>query len=175
MAFTGSYIAPVEFRCTGTPAAGTTVWIARGPAQLSAFVRRVRLTLGFDGTAAAATLRLGLYTGTGAASATGGTAITPGKKSEGYPTSTMQDVRQDVAAGALTTAGITFAADPLHVFGLPISVTGHNVFVDVRFGLRNDLDDARKLGANDHIALRVQTVAGVIGWSATGDVEWDEA
>lgn len=174
MGFTGSYIAPVEFRMTGATAAGSAVWIARGPASGSAYIRRVRLTLSFDGTAATGTLRIGLYSATGAATASGGAAITPQKKSAGYPTSTMTDVRQDTAAGALTITSITLGASPMHVFGIPISVTSSVQFADVLFGLVGSTDDAFKLGANDHAALVVQTATGVIGFGGTGSVEWDE-
>lgn len=172
---TGEYIAPVEVRQTSTAAAGQTVWNLRGPTALKAYIKRLFLTVVFDGTAAAATtLRYGVYRGSGAASPTGGTALTPEKKLSTFATSTTSDVRQDTTGVGLTTTSIAYDAIPCSVLAIPVSVTSTAQTYDLRFDTPEQLDAPVVIAANEHIAIRLQTVAAVIGLGIFGHVEWVE-
>lgn len=184
---TGSYLSSIEVRHTSAAAAGVTVWNFRGPPTLKAYIRRLWGTMTFDGTAVAAsgTLRYGLYLGTGAASASGGAARPGQKKLSTYPTSTATDVRGDITGVGLTTAGITYVTDPIAVLGLPVislqvavpatsATQGVSREVDIQFKQPGEADSPLVIGPNEHLALRLQTVAAIIGLGFTGYVEWDE-
>ncbi len=183
----GSYITPFEVRCTSASAAGVTVFNFRGPTSLRAFIRGIRGRVTFDGTALAAsgTLRFGFYRGVGASVPTGGTAQIPTKKDSTDPTSTVQDVRVDLTGAGLTTTGITYETTPFHVVGLPIialqvtvpttsATVGAAADFDLDFHTFGDRDCDFIIGTNEHLAIRIQTVAGIIGLGLTGSMEWDE-
>ena len=188
---TGSYVTKLECRCTGAPAAGVTIFNFRGPPTLKAYIRNIRGRICFDGTALAAsgTLRLGLYRGTGAASATGGTALTLGagiiKKNSSMGTPTVTDVRFDLTGAGLTTTSITYDTDSFNVIGLPVvsvqvaapatsASQGPVSTFDIDFHVGGEPDSDIVIAANEHLALRIQTVAGIIGFGINGSIEWDE-
>jgi hypothetical protein len=185
---TGSYITKIETRCTGAPAAGQTIWNMRGPPTLKAYIRNIRGTICFDGTALAAsgTLRLGLYRGTSAAvSPTGGTANTISKKDSTMGASTVADCRFDLTGAGLTTTGITYEADAFHVISLPVislqvaapatsASAGAVAVFDLDFHTSGEPSSDVVIAASEHLAIRIQTVAGIIGFGIGGSVSWDE-
>jgi hypothetical protein len=182
-----SYIAAFEVRHTAADAAGSAVFDIRGPPTLKARIRRIRGVVGFDGTALAAsgTLRYGLYRGTGAADASTGTALAPVKKRTSMGAASIAS--GSFKSGILTVAGITYDTLPFHVLACPvISVqvaapatsgsAGAWTDFDLQFG--NGVEawgDGLELAANEHLGIRVQTVAAIIGLSLCGSIEWDEA
>ena len=191
---TGAYMAPINIRNTAATAAGAAAVVIRGPAQasplLKMYIRNIRGTIGFDGTAlaASATLRMGLYRGQGVTTASGGTAITAAnitKKDSTFGSSTILDYRYDATGVGLTTTGITFDADPIHVFSLSViqlqvavPTTSASAGPVMTFDL--DYHTAARLGSNlvigpdQHLALRLQTVAAVIGFGIYGSIAWEE-
>ena len=184
---TGCYLAKLECRCTGAPAAGVTWFDLRGPPTLKAYVRNLRGTVCFDGTALAAsgTLRMGLYRGTGAATATGGAAITPSKKNSTYGAATVVNVQFDITGAGLTTTGITYETDPVHVFSLPVvsvqvaapatsASVGPVMVFDLDFHVPGEPTSDLVIGADQHLGIRIQTVAGIIGYGMGGSITWDE-
>lgn len=182
----GSYLAPFEVRHTGAPAAGVTVVAMRGPPTLTAYIRRIRGIVGFDGVALAAsgTLRYGLYRGAGVVSATGGTVRGQCKKRTASQPSSIVDYRVDLAGAGLTTTGITWETDPFFVIPLPVvsvqvaapatsGSAGAFTPFDLNFNIAG-VDGFFELGANEHLGIRVQTVAAIIGLTIAGGIEWDE-
>lgn len=184
---TGEYRSYLETRHTGAAAAGVTIWNFRGPPSTKAYIRRIWGHMGFDGTAAttSGTLRYGIYLGTGAASASGGTARLKQKKLSTYAASTVVDVRQDLTGAGLTTTSITYAADPIAVIGLPVvsiitatvatnTTSGAVRPFEINFSNAGERDSRLVIAADEHLAIRVQTVAAIIGLTLMGFVEWAE-
>lgn len=172
---TGEYTAGIEVRQTSAAAAGVTVFNMRGPTSLKAYIKRLYLVTVFDGTAASATtLRYGIYYGSGAVTPTLGATITPTKKSQSLATSTMQDIRSDITGVGLTTTGITYGTSPAAVLVVPASITASHEIYDIRFDQPGELDSPFILGSADHLAIRLETVAAVIGLGIYGWVEWVE-
>jgi hypothetical protein len=182
----GSYMQSFEVRHTGAPAAGTTVFNMRGPSTKTARIRRISGFVSFTGITVASTLlRYGFYRGSGAASPTGGTAKTSstGKK-RGATNWAAQDIRCDLVGAGLTTTSITYEADPLYVVGVGLhTVLGAPATFIVtapQVAFNIDLSDAPDryrqfdLTTSDHFAIRVQTVAAIIGLGICGGIEWDE-
>ena len=167
----GSYAAPIEQRHTAADAAGSTVWDLRGPTSLKAYIRAIHGIIVFDGTATAATtMRFGFYRGAGAASPTGGTSLTPEKKTSTMPASTVAALQGN---GILTTTGIAYDANAFAVVGLAASPTGGSVRFNMRFEQAQELDSAFSFAANEHFAIRLNTAA-IIGLGLYGYCEWDE-
>jgi len=184
---TGSYMARIETRHTSAAAAGVTTWNFRGPTTLKAYIRSIRGCVAFDGTglAASGTMRYGLYRGTGAASPTGGAATAAIKKNTTFGASTATSIRFDVTGVGLTTASITYDTDPFYVIGMPAmqvqvaapatsASAGGIVPFNVVFHRAGDPDSDLVIGADEHFALRLQTVSSIIGFGIYGSVEWDE-
>lgn len=184
----GTYMLPLEVRHTSAAAANTVFFNLRGPPTKTAYVKRIYGQTCFDGTALAAsgTMRLGWIRGTGAASPTGGAALTAIQKDTTDPTATITEARIVLAGTALTTTGITYDANPFYVVGLPaMSVqvaapatsgdSGNCEPFDLRFcEPYQPIDDCMAIRANEHLALRTQTVAAIIGLTVMGTIEWAE-
>jgi hypothetical protein len=189
---TGAYIAKIEVNHTSAAAANTTQFNLRGPAfstGLKAYIRNIRGQLHFHGTALAAsgTLRYGLYRGYGPVSPSGGTAIAAAnltKKKSSYANSSVTDYRSDLTGVGLTTTGITYDADPIHVFSLPVVTLGvaapgtsgsHGASIVYDFDMHSggDFTDI-VIGHDQHLAIRIQTVAAIVGFGITGSISWDE-
>ena len=193
---TGSYVVKIECRHTTTAAAGVTLWNMRGPPTLKAYIRNIRGVIGFDGTAAtgvagtaAATQRFGLYRGAGAASATGGTALTNtagiSKKDSSMGTPTAADIRYDISGVGLTTTSITYETEPFHVFALPVislqiaapttsGSVGAIAPFDIDFHVPGEPSSDFVIAADQHIAIRLVTSAAIIGFGVYGSLTWDE-
>lgn len=170
-AFVGAYTAPIEFEHSAADAATAVIWNLRGPVSNLAYIKSIRGVVCFDGTAAAATtLRYGFYRGAGAASPTGGTAITPQKKQSGYPNSTLVDLQ---SGAVLTTAGITYGANAFAVAAVPVSISNGVARFDFQFDKTLEVDSALVIGPDEHLGILLQTSA-VIGLGIYGMVEWDE-
>lgn len=186
MAFTGGYIAMVEVRQTAATAAGSKVWTMRGPSTGFAWIRRIRLRIGFDGVSPATgvSMRYGLFLGTGAATASGGASLSSSARSRGYQTSRLQDVRWVLAGTALTTTGITYDTNPFHVLQLPTAsehvadpATGSASLVHgetLDFGGFRIQSEAIRLGPNDHLTIGLHTNDAIVGQTLCGSVDWDE-
>lgn len=184
---TGEYMSYIETRHTGAAAAGSTIWNFRGPPTSKAYIRKISGAIGFDGTAltTSGTLRYGFYLGTGAASPTGGTARTAIKKSSTFGAATAVDIRNDLTGAGLTTAGITYATDPFRVIGLPVfsiltatvatnSSSGTYIPFEMNFSNAGERDSRLIIASAEHVAIRVQTVAAIIGLTCMGWIEWAE-
>ena len=183
-----TYMVPIEIRHTAATAAGVKWFDLAGPPSKTAYVKRIYGQVCFDGVglAATGTMRIGLYRGTGAATATGGTAIVPIKKNSAFATSTVADVRSVLAGTTLTTTGITYDTVPFYVVGLPgmaVQVaapatsgdSGGCVPVDLQFCQPyQPIDDCLLIKTNEHLAMGQQTVAAVIGLTFMGFMEWGE-
>ena len=170
----GSYLAGVSQRYTAATAINSFVFDMRGPAALTARLRRIIGSVAFDGTAAAAAnIQIGLFRGSGAATATGGVAQTPSKKKSAMATSALQDFRYATAGGALTTTGITYESNPIWSAGLPASVTNGNIAVKIDWDKTDHRDTrAAELASSDHFALKLITAA-IIGFHVDLSFDWD--
>lgn len=184
---TGAYMARIETRHTSAAAAGQTVWNFRGPPTLKAYIRSIRGCVAFDGTglAASGTMRFGLYRGTGSVDPTGGAATAAIKKNTAFGAATAASIRFDITGAGLTTTSITYDTDPFHVFGMPAmqvqvaapttsASAGGILPFSLVFHRAGDPDSDLVIGANEHFAIRLQTVAAIIGFGIYGSVEWDE-
>lgn len=183
-----TYLLPIEVRHTSAAAASTVFFNLRGPPTKVAYIKRIYGNVCFDGTALAAsgTMRIGMIRGTGAASPTGGATVTAIQKDTTSATSTITEARIVLAGTALTTTGITYDANPFYVIGLPaMSVqvaapatsgdSGHCEDFDIRFcEPYQPIDDCMAIRANEHLAIRTQTVAAIIGLAINGSIEWSE-
>lgn len=191
-ASTGAYILGFQTRHTTAAAAGVTVLNVKGPPTKKARIERIAGIIGFDGTALAAsgTLRYGLYRGSGAPVTTaGGSRVAPdpaeGKKRSTYPSWSLAEFAYDLNGTGLTTTGITYETQPLHIITVPVvstqvaaattsNATGCYVPFDLNLDRHGGLDEAIELAANEHLALRLVTVAAIIGLSIAGSIEWSE-
>lgn len=183
-----TYLLPLEVRHTSAAAANVVWFNLRGPPTKTAYIKRIFGNICFDGTALAAsgTMRIGMIRGTGAASPTGGALVTAIQKDTASATSTITEARIVLAGTALTTTGITYDANPFYVIGLPaMSVqvaapatsgdSGHCEDFDLRFcEPYQPIDDCLAIRANEHLAMRQQTVAAIIGLTVHGAIEWSE-
>jgi len=189
---TGSYTLGFQVRHTTAAAANISVLNMRGPPSKTAYVKRIHGVIGFDGTALAAsgTLRYGIYRGNGAVNTTaGGSRVAPdpseGKKRSSYVNWTLNEFAYDLNGTGLTTTGITFETQPLHILHIPVVSTqvaaaatsntqGCYQAFDLNWERYDGLDQAVELGSNQHLTIRVLTVAAIIGLSISGSIEWDE-
>lgn len=160
------YMAPINIRFTGTTAAGSTVWALRASAGATIFIRRIVLFTSFDGTAAASTSRQEVRRFSGA-TPTGGTAITAIPKDEDDGASTVADIRQDLAGGALTVAGVSFQ-DPMLTSSCPRGTTGSISVLNLDFAAA-----PIKIDPSDGICIQNNVIA-VIGDAIAGFIEWEE-
>lgn len=189
---TGSYCLGFQVRHTTAAAAGITVLNVRGPASKTAYIKRIHGIVGFDGTALASsgTLRYGIHRGNGAVnSSAGGSRVAPdpseGKKRGAYPSWSLQEFTYDLNGTGLTTTGITYEAQPMHILHMPVVSTqvaaattsnsqGCYQAFDLNFARHSGLDQAIELGSSEHLAIRLLTVAAIIGLTISGSIEWDE-
>jgi len=170
---TGSYILQIpNGRITAAIGAGSTLWAMRNGATKTLSIRRVLLTIGFDGTGVATTSLFELVRFSTAAP-TGGTAITANvvKKKNSYGASTLADARFNSGA-ALSVVSVVFEA-AFGMWGVPRGATGAVATVDARWRTGLESYDTFNLAINEGIAIRC-TVATVIGDSFKGMIEWDE-
>lgn len=184
----GNYMVPLEVRHTGAAAANTVWFNLRGPPSKTAYIKRIYGQMCFDGTALAAsgTMRIGFIRGTGAASPTGGATLLAIRKDSTDVASTITEARIVLAGTALTTTGITYDANPFAVIGLPaMSVqvaapatsgdSGNCQPFDLKFcEPYQPVDDCIAIRTNEHLAIRQQTVAAIIGLTINGMIEWSE-
>lgn len=164
-----SFMAPINIRQTATTAAQSTVWYLNAAGALGLYIRRLVLQVGFDGTAAASTVRYDLLR-YGTAVCSGGIAITPIKKSTANATATtatagFADTGVTVTSVVFETAFATLAC--------PISVTSRSSVYPI-----NLVTPAQRFGeiviaSGQGLAIQL-TVTAVVGQTITGYVEWDE-
>ena len=189
---TGAYCLGFQVRHTTAAAAAVTVFNMRGPPSLTAYVKRIIGTMGFDGTALAAsgTLRYGFFRGSGPANASGGganvsPAATAGKKRASYGNLTLNNFTYDQNGTGLTTTGITYETQQFAIVTLPVvslqvaapttsATSGPVVPYEINFAMEGTLDQAFELGANEHIGIQLLTVSAIIGLTISGRFEWDE-
>lgn len=167
---TGAYMLPVNIRQSAATAANATVWAMRNGATKVMSIRRLRLAMMFDGTAAATTTLKYTIQRFSAATPTAGTALTVIKKRSSYGASTVADAR--FLDTGLTTTSVTFETDA-HILALPISVTSGNAFYDIQFGRANEPYGDFELAVNEGLCIRLLNTA-VVGQGLVGGVEWDE-
>ena len=195
---TGSYLTKLEVLCTGAPVAGVRVFNLKGSQTKKVYIRHIRGTVYFGSTVAtgvagtaAATLRFGLYRGVGttaAISPSGGTVQTITRKDNQLPPSSIGEVRSDLTGAGLTTTNITYDTDACHVWAVPAisyqiaapaTSASHGIVAafDIDFQAGNEPASAFTItGATlfEHLAIRVQTTAGIAGFGIFGSVSWDE-
>lgn len=167
MAFLGSYLANVSLRHTAADAADSAVFAMHNPAASAVLlkIRQVRLVIGFDGTAAAATdLGYSLIRFT-AADPTTGTTVPRIKRNAGYNASVIANANIQQKSGILTLTSAVFESGPFHVARLPASFTGGARLLS--------LDDPIDLRPDEGLAIRT-TVAAIIGLGLNGSIAWDE-
>jgi hypothetical protein len=167
-----SYLLPLNIRQTAATAVGAVVWSMRNTGARTVYLRHLRLIMGFDGAAAAAsTPRYELVRFT-AATPTAGNALTPIKKRNAYAGSSVGDARE--LNTGLTVTGVNFES-PFLVIGRPIAVTGGITDMDVDFTVSGQSDYSMlELAGGEGLAIRIASIATVIGISLTGMIEWDE-
>ena len=186
----GNYMVPIEVRHTGAAAANTVWFNLRGPPSKTAYIKRIFGNMCFDGTAlpASGTMRIGFIRGTGAASPTGGAALAAIQKDSTDVAATITEARIVLAGTALTTTGIVYDANPFYVHGLaamasqfaPLAAgtagdSGNCVPFDLKFcETYQPVDDCIAIRTNEHLAIRQQTVAAIIGLTINGMIEWSE-
>lgn len=191
-AATGAYSLGFQVRHTTAAAANTTVLNIKGPPTKKAAIQRIHGIIGFDGTALAAsgTLRYGIYRGSGAPVTTaGGSRVAPnpdeGKKRSTYSPWSLAEFAYDLNGTGLTTTGITYETQPLHIITIPVVSTqvaaaatsnsqGCYQAFDINWDRHGGMDEAVELAANEHLAIRLVTVAAIIGLSIAGSIEFDE-
>lgn len=166
----GSYILPINVRQTATTASPATVWAMRNGATKTISIRRLRLSVLFDGTAAAATTVKYTILRFSTATPSAGTALTVIKKRSSYASSTLTDAR--FLDTGLTVTSVVFETD-MHIIGLPISVTGGVSPQDLLFSRANEPYGDFELAANEGLAIQLKSQAA-IGLGIVGSVEWDE-
>lgn len=170
----GSYLLPINIRQSTAAGTGVTVWALRNTGTTTLSIRRIVLTMGFDGVAVASTMSRYELIRFYSATPSGGTALTPVKKRTTYPTSGVDARLLDTG---LTVTGVTFDAFPFYVISRPTSVTSV-----VTEGELNFMESGQtkfspfELAVNEGLAIRLTTVAAttIIGVSLTGMIEWDE-
>lgn len=162
----GRYTVPINIRFTGTTAAGSTVWALTASAGAAIFIRRIVLFCSFDGTAAASTARHEIRRHS-AAVPSGGAAITPIPKDEDDGASTVADVRQDTAGGALTVTSVVFQ-DPMLTASCPRGTTGSVSVLNLDFAAA-----PIKIDPSDGLCIQNSIVA-VVGDAIAGFIEWEE-
>lgn len=168
---TGAYVLPVSVTQSAATAANSTVWAMRYvTGSLTAKIRRIRLAVGFNGTAAAATSVAYHLCRFSTATPTGGTAIGVIKKRNSYAGSVVTDAR--FLDTGLTVAGVVFET-PFAQMSIPVSVTGVINPWEVDFVDVGDRFDEFALVAGEGLAIRLDVVA-VAGQIISGYVEWDE-
>lgn len=103
--FSGNYSVPMEVIPAGTLADGTTYFAMRNTGSKSVWIHKIRVKIGFSGTAAASR-SLFQYRRFSGATPSGGTAVAPVPFSNAYGASSVTDAR--FAPGGLTMTGVTF-------------------------------------------------------------------
>src|SRR5262245_37109795 len=98
----GSYMLPINVRHTGAAAPPVVVWFMRNTGSAVAYIRHLRLVMGFDGGPVGQTPRYELVRFSGATGTSGGAALTPAKKRTAYPGSTIGDARFDINGAGVT-------------------------------------------------------------------------
>ncbi len=171
---TGSYaIASGVLRQTGATAAASSIISFRNNSTKSMRIRRISLTVSFDGTAAATTssFRIRKFD---TATMSGGTAASlPADVYEmqtSYPNSTLLDFRW--GAAALTTTSVVFYGY-LGQAGVSRGVTGASQRFVWDYTATNSASGYPTLAASEGIAVVVDTTC-VIGDAVGMSVEWDE-
>lgn len=168
---TGAYVLPINIRQTAATAAAATVWAMRYvTGALVVKLKKIRLSIGFDGTAAAGTSLGYQLMRFSAATPTAGTAITVIKKRTAYAGSVVTDAR--FLDTGLTVAGVVFET-AFDINKIPASVTGvtQTMFIDFvepanRFG---EFD----LASGEGLAIQLERTA-IVGQTLDGYVEWVE-
>lgn len=172
---TGCYMLPLYWRHTAATGAGATVFAMRNTVgALTAKLRRIVLTMGFDGTAVAATSMRYTLMRFNTATPTIGTALTVVKKRSSYPASNIGDARfkADAVAG-LTVTSVVFET-PFAALVLPVPTTGFNVQLAINFIQPGQSFSPFELASGEGLAIQVDTTAAIIGLSGSGFIEWDE-
>lgn len=168
---TGTYMAPVSMRFTGTTASGSSVWSIRAGASLSVYIRRIFLAAAFDGTAAATSAFYELHR-FGTATPSGGTAGTVIKKDNLYGGSTLADFRQSATGGALTVTSVVFETALASLVN-PRGATGGSCVMNVDFTTSPESRPFLVLAPNEGLAIQIAATA-VVGDGLAGFIEWDE-
>lgn len=167
---TGSYILPFRIIQSAATAANLMVWAMRNGATKTVRIRKIKGSITFAGTAAAAT-QIGYdFRRFTAATPTGGTVLVPFKKRTGDPASSVADAR--FVDTGLTTTGITFENAFANI-NLPASVTGTVGTFAYDFINTNEKFSAYELAANEGLGILL-TVTAIIGQAISGYVEYDE-
>lgn len=171
----GSYLTNISLRHTSADAAGSVVWAIHNPAASTktAYIKRVRGILSFDGSAAAATgigYEIIKFSG---ADPTTGTTIDIVKKRNAYPASQIAAANIQQKSGILTMSGIT-NIQILAVLRLPVAVTNPFLFFDLGFVISGIGYEALEIAVDYGLAIRVGPVAAIIGQTLSGQVVWDE-
>lgn len=160
--FTGNYSVPVEVIPT-TLTDGTTYFSMRNLGTKDCWLHKIRVKLGFSGTAAASRSLFQLRRFSGA-TPTGGTALTPVKFDNTYPASSMTDIRY--APGGLTTTGCVFE-QRFETVGVTNQLNNDQA-AGIDFG-----DHKFLLAPGEGIAVSAYG-AVVLGAWHIGQVSWDE-
>lgn len=165
----GSYTVPVNIRETGTTAAGgaTTCWYLNA-VGVALYIRRMVLSVGFDGTAATNTVRYDVAR-YGTAVCSGGTAITPIKKKSSYAASAATAGFLDTG---VTVTNVVFET-PICTLGCPISVTSKAVPYHINLITPGQKYSDFKLAAGEGLAI-FKNVTAVVGQTISGYIEYDE-
>lgn len=171
---TGSYaIASGLLRQTGTTASGAAIISFRNGATKNMRIRRMMLTVGFDGTAAATTssFRIRKFDTATPSGGTGATlAADVWEQQTGYSNSTLADFRW--SATALTVTSVVFYGYFCQA-GVSRGATGNMMSFCYVFTDTNSASGYPILAANEGLAVIVDTTC-VIGDSVGLSIEWDE-
>lgn len=160
-------------RFTAAIALSNVVWGIHNGNSLTMQVKRIVVSAGFDGTAAASTseFQISRFTAASGTNLTGGTSIGVVKRATTMNASTFADARFNYAA-ALGVAGVSFDNDQLLSWGVPRQV-GATVMVDMD-SFAPQYESIITLAPNEGLCVRCG-VATVIGDSIGGMIEWTES
>lgn len=160
------FLTRFRYRAAGVDAADSNIFVMRNPpgSGRRISIPKLILTVGFDGTSAAAEVGYGLRRCSGA-NPTGGSS--PGRtKTRNTDTRTSIVLDANIKEGAvLTVAGISFEAY-FHEAVIPATqgaVLSHII----------DFFEGYELGSGEGLAIS-NTLATVAGTSASGFVLWEE-
>jgi hypothetical protein len=176
---TGAYmLAIVNGRQTvAATAAGMFFAMRNSLTGVTLYIRRVTLTVGFDGAPVATTSRWDLAKFAGA-TPSGGTSISlPGgaiKKRTTYGSSNLLDARYITGtAGGLTTTNITVET-AIDSMGVPRGTAFATATYIREFGDAGaHVNDRFEIAPGEGLCI-VAGITGVVGDSFQGSVEWDE-
>ena len=173
---TSAWFGAFNIRHTAADAAGSFVAAITNPAAsgIYLYIRYIRCTIAFDGTAAAATslvYEVVRYSSATTPSPTTGTTLTRVRRDTRLATPVILDANAQYKSGVLTLGPTVI--DSIKFLRMPASVTNGVLNWDLDFIQSDKLGDAFVIGPNEGVGIRLTNTA-VIGQGISGNFSVDE-